>query len=115
MVTDRRASLRVPLSVNVTCTVNRQERVEKYKVKSVNISDGGIFLQTNLPLGIGTKVELAFLLPGREDSLRCRGDVVWFGGTKKRGEGAKLGKGIKFRELDDRIRKQLIEYIQQSS
>ncbi len=112
MRTEKRTSLRVPLSVNVAYWVNQQERKEAYQVESVNIGEGGIFIQTDLPLGIGTEVHLEFTLPGGADPIRVTGKVAWSGGTTTTGERRVLGKGIEFMACDDQSRKQLLDYIE---
>lgn len=115
MWSERRTSERTPLSVSVTYRVNQQERVEAYRVQTVNVSEDGIFLKTNLPLGIGTKVELEFKLPGHDETLRFYGEVVWSGTANSKEEKKMSGKGIKFTECDDRCRRQLTDYITKES
>lgn len=44
---------------------------------TVNLSSGGLFLETSRPLPLDTPLTLAFTLPGREQPLRCRGRVAW--------------------------------------
>lgn len=111
MRTEKRTSLRVPLSVNVVYWVNQQERKEAYQVESVNVGEGGIFVQTDLPLGIGTEVHLEFTLPGGGGPIRMTGKVAWSGGVTTTSERTVLGKGIEFMTCDDPGRKQLLDYI----
>jgi uncharacterized protein (TIGR02266 family) len=114
MVADKRSSIRVPLSVSVTYRVNDQERADAYRVESVNIGEGGIFLKADLPLGIGTEVELEFSLPGNSAILRFRGKVAWAGGSGGGVEGSGRGKGIEFTECDDRCRSELRQYVEKA-
>lgn len=44
---------------------------------SVNISTGGIFLETATPLPQGTALQLEFTLPPRTTPIRCQGRVAW--------------------------------------
>jgi len=44
---------------------------------SVNISTGGLFLETTHPLSPGTPLTLAIKLPERELPLRCSAQVAW--------------------------------------
>jgi uncharacterized protein (TIGR02266 family) len=44
---------------------------------SVNISTGGLFLETAHPLGVGTPLTLYIGLPDRELPLRCNARVAW--------------------------------------
>jgi type IV pilus assembly protein PilZ len=111
MGAEKRTSLRIPLSVNVTYRVGEQERAEAYRVCSVNIGEGGIFLETDLPLGIGTEVHLEFSLPGSTETLRFDGKVVWSGEAVDEAGGHALGKGIEFTECDDQCRAQIMQFI----
>ncbi len=113
MSAEKRASFRIPLSVSVTYWVNQQERSEPYQVDSVNIGEGGIFLKTDIPLGIGTPVKLEFSLPGSAETYRISGEIVWSGNVHKRGEAAVSGKGIKFLDPDPLLRKRLFELLKQ--
>ena len=111
MGTEKRTSLRIPLSVSVTYRVNGQERIEEYSVKSVDIGSGGIFLKTDLPLGIGTEIQLEFLLPECDDTCRVNGKVVWSGSIADRGQGVINGKGIAFTDDDAQFTKRLTGYL----
>lgn len=44
---------------------------------SVNISTGGIFLETTTPLAQATALQLEFSLPTRPEAIRCNGRVAW--------------------------------------
>ncbi len=115
MDSEKRKYLRVPLSVSVSYRVNHQTREEAYHVESVNIGEGGIFVKTDLPLGIGTDVELEFSLPNAPEPIRVCGKVVWSGGLETPGKGEVSGKGIRFTECKEHFRKLLTEYVQQAS
>ena len=53
-----RLNLRIPLRVSVLDSTTTEERIE-----SLNVSAGGTYFQTNLPLLKGTSVRLLFRLP----------------------------------------------------
>lgn len=68
-----------------------------------DISPGGIFVHTKTPLPPGTKVEMAFEIPGKESKpsrrVLAQGIVVW--SSQKKGEGKrKAGMGIEFLKID---------------
>jgi uncharacterized protein (TIGR02266 family) len=44
---------------------------------SLNISSGGLFLETGRPLPVDTPLELEFILPAQPRAIRCRGRVAW--------------------------------------
>jgi hypothetical protein len=113
MQTEKRSSLRIPLSVVVTYRVDQQDRFETYDVESVNIGEGGILLKTAVPLGIGTRVKLEFALPGSTEMRSFNGEVVWSGGIHKSGEAAVLGKGIKFLDPDPWLREWFVEMLKE--
>ena len=69
-----------------------------------NINEGGVFVETDSPLPVGTKVQLKFYLPGLADPVETQGEVVWVGrggpGQSDEDQGAsRPGMGIQFTEL----------------
>jgi len=96
MNAERRGARRKPLDVQVTYRVNGQARAESYQVEAVNVSETGILLRTELPLAIGTEIELEFALPGQTERLRLHGQVVWSNGVTDGGGRTFTGKGIHF-------------------
>lgn len=44
---------------------------------SINVSSGGLFLETSEPLPLESPLVLAFHLPGIERVIHCRGRVAW--------------------------------------
>lgn len=68
-----------------------------------DISPGGIFVHTKTPLSPGTKVEMAFEIPGKESKpsrrVLAQGIVVW--SSLKNGKGKRrAGMGIEFLKID---------------
>ncbi len=43
---------------------------------SGNLSTGGIYLEKTIPHSIGTRVQLEFTLPGDEQPIRVRAEIV---------------------------------------
>jgi uncharacterized protein (TIGR02266 family) len=64
---------------------------------SVNLSKGGIFLETANPLTIGEHVSLAFEVPGA-GQLSVEGVVIWV--RKGSPDGLPDGMGVQFEQLD---------------
>ncbi len=112
MTKEKRLARRKPLTVQVTYRVDGQKREGAYHVESANISKDGILLRTNLPLAIGTAIELKFSLPGREEVLRLSGEVVWSRGVETMADSAFTGKGIHFTHCGDHCRALLEEYME---
>ena len=112
---DHRASRRVPLAVNVAYWVEDQKREEAYMVEAVNVGEGGIFLKTDLPLGIGTAVHLEFTIPGTHGMVQLKGKVVWSKEEMVGREKRAVGKGISFTEWEDGTQEQLAAYMERAS
>lgn len=71
---------------------------------TINISSGGLFLETHQPLSIDTPLQLEFHLPGRNNSIRCNGRVAWINlpdYPKKPGFPAGMGIQLTDLGLDD--------------
>ncbi len=101
---DHRKSDRAPVSIRIDySTVD-----EFFWDFARNINEGGLFVESNHPLPIGTRVQLKFYLPNRDAPLNSTGEVVWVKplpdpadpseGGETRGE--KPGMGIEFRGLN---------------
>jgi uncharacterized protein (TIGR02266 family) len=68
---------------------------KKLTSKTVNISLGGLFLDSATPLEIGATVQLRFQLPTQPEAVEVAGDVRWV--VKK--DGQHSGIGIRFQGL----------------
>jgi uncharacterized protein (TIGR02266 family) len=102
MTAERRQGLRVPVQIWVEEATDR----ELYFQRSANLSAGGIYLENTIPHPIGTQVTLRFNLPGSQDRLEVRAEVV--GAIAGEEE---LGMGLKFLNLDAHQTERIREYI----
>jgi type IV pilus assembly protein PilZ len=95
MSQDDRRQPRLPISLKVAYRTAGAFLVSY----SVNLSKGGIFLETQTPLAVGETVSLEFEVPGAGE-LHVDGLVAWIrqGST----DGMPDGMGIQFNELDER-------------
>ena len=75
-----------------------------------NISRGGVFIDTRLPLD--SEVELRFTLPDRGITIGARGRVVWNYDIKRGSMKLVLGSGIRFTEMEPAHRVILDSYLQ---
>lgn len=75
-----------------------------------NISEMGIFVRTQDPLKIGTKLRLTFAPPGGE-GFELEGCVAWVNRMKPDGENINPGMGIRFINLAMDERERLVEVI----
>lgn len=67
---------------------------------SVNISSGGIFLETDQILSIGTPLVLEFMLPSKDAPITCNARVSWTNGpVDLRKEFLPPGMGLQFLDI----------------
>ncbi len=67
---------------------------------SVNLSTGGLFLETGTPLPAETPLNLEFFLPDSAAIIRCKGRVAWVNPTdRSRKPQLPSGMGIQFLDL----------------
>lgn len=86
---------------------------KKQTSKSVNISLGGLYLESASPLPIGATVQLRFQLPTQPEPVEVAGDVRWV--VKKEGSAEQSGIGIRFQGLRARDVWALNRYFQSGS
>ena len=71
----QRDAPRVPLRLSVHYGSGNEER--ELREYSINVSTGGLFIETDDPPPAATPLRLEFLLPGQERPIRCVGRVAW--------------------------------------
>ena len=82
---------------------------KKHTSRTVNISLGGLFLDSAAPLELGATVQLRFTLPTQPEPVEVAGDVRWV--VKKEGT---AGIGIRFQGLRARDVWALNQFFQSS-
>ena len=105
---ERRASPRAEIVVRV----NYQAVDSLFSEFARNINDGGIFVETENPQPLGTKVELEFKLPGDGRPIEVVGNVVRSVSADQVGSDGVAGMGIEFENLGPDVREQINEIIQ---
>ena len=105
---DRRRSIRVlvDLEVDYQCE-------DTYLFAYItDVSAMGIFVRTNNPEAIGTRLNLRFALPNDPHPLELEGQVTWINPFRP-GDLNNLhpGMGVKFINLDDATRQRLLALI----
>jgi uncharacterized protein (TIGR02266 family) len=70
---------------------------KKQVCRTRNISLGGVYVETPLPLAIGTTIQLRFQLPTQPEPVEVSGDVRWV--VTKKAAGEEVGMGIRFQGL----------------
>jgi len=103
---ERRKSARAPVTVHIAYgTVDAL-----FQEFTRNINEGGVFIETEKPLGIDEKVQLQFRLPGAQEPIQASGRVAWI---RPADVTAAQGMGIEFEDLDASARSQINELILQ--
>ncbi|MDB4965956.1 MAG: hypothetical protein JWN44_1645 [Myxococcales bacterium] len=103
MTAERRQGSRVPVQIWVEESTDR----ELYFQRSANLSAGGIYLENTIPHPVGTRVTLRFNLPGDDQKLEIKAEVV--GAIAGEEE---LGMGLKFLDLADGESERIRRYVE---
>lgn len=83
-----------------------------FYVESSDVSMGGLFLDSDIPLKTGTMMFLSFTIPGHKRPVRVTGQVVRRGVADVDGSS---GMGIRFVGLSEMARKRLEEFLEDQS
>lgn len=100
----RRTTRRVPCHT----AMSAKNGAKVYRSRTLDISHGGIFFAAVEPLDIGERIDMAFKLPGAEETIRAVGKVCWVGrGGAEHVEGV----GVKFSQIDPADLKAIVDYV----
>ncbi len=89
---------------------SKEQFVQEY---TKDISKGGIFVATDKPLSLGTKIELILSLPNSSKEVKVIGEIVHIIGREQAilmGYGMVSGMGVQFLEFEEDGQKYLEEY-----
>ena len=101
---DRRRAERADLVVRV----DYQTVDEFFSEFARNINEGGLFVESESPQPLGTRVDLQFKLPGSEEPVQVTGSVVR---TSAGSADEPSGMGIAFGDLDTETRQRINEMV----
>ena len=76
-----------------------------------NISEMGIFVRTQEPLEVGTRLTLKFSPPGTEEPFIATGQVQWVNPVRMLADNPNPGMGIRFVNLTSEERERLVEMV----
>lgn len=79
---------------------------------SIDLSQGGAFLHSELLLEIGDELEVTFGLPGEIRPVRARARVVW--ATRGGGDGEKAGMGLEFIDLTEEAAQAIDRFVREA-
>ena len=91
----RRDSLRVPTAMDVTFEDARG--FERAYLR--NISEGGVYLETDRPLPMGTRFELSINIADRGERVQLQVEVVWVNAHPSPSSGLEPGVGVAWLDL----------------
>ncbi len=77
-----------------------------------DISETGIFVRTTSPEQPGTRLNLRFRPDGASDQIELEGEVIWVNPFRPGApDNLHPGMGIRFVQLEDEVRDQLLELV----
>jgi type IV pilus assembly protein PilZ len=104
---DRRSADRIDVTWSVDC-----ETEDTFLYANItNISEVGIFVRTDEPLEVGTRLTLKFAPPGSHDALVLTGQVAWVNPIRMLASNPNPGMGIRFIDLTQESRERLIDAV----
>jgi type IV pilus assembly protein PilZ len=104
---DRRSADRIDVTWSVDC-----ETEDTFLYANItNISEVGIFVRTDEPLEVGTRLTLKFAPPGARDTLVLTGQVAWVNPIRMLASNPNPGMGIRFIDLTQESRERLIDAV----
>ncbi len=108
---NKRRYLRVPLRIEIL-----REGLAARVDYALNVSPGGLCLQTRNPAPLGTRVELGFQLFPHDKPVHAAAEVVWCVREAERGPGMRFFEmGLRFLNLDPADAEAIEEFVEQSS
>lgn len=108
---ERRRERRVPVQIQI-----QYKTVDGFFQDYIrNISLGGIFIETEKPLPMNTKLRVEFCLPEMEDPITADGIVVHTLRVGQTGNPTVIGMGIRFSDLETTSKQLLESYLQVQS
>jgi len=107
---DHRVHTRRPLQVEIQAGDGAVDGEIFFDTR--NVSEGGVFLKSDLLLEVGEVLWMAFVLPGTPVGIRTRGRVVWVNRHPNEKDPADLpGMGVKFLDLSPEEQEALKAYL----
>src|SRR5262245_51696807 len=97
---DRRSQKRIPVEM----WVEEVRGTDRYFQRTGNISIGGIYLDGTIPHPKGTVIQLKFTLPGENEAVEVRGEIVGEPMEERLGMHVKFLDAEKDASLVERIR-----------
>ncbi|MBE0598388.1 MAG: TIGR02266 family protein [Desulfuromonadales bacterium] len=107
------AGPRVQMRLPVRYGIDRHNVLRHY---TVNLSTGGLFLETPIVLPVETLVTLEIALPAAEQPVSCKGRIAWVNAPGRRAKpGYPPGLGLQFLDLVPRDAMRMQQFVQAES
>lgn len=104
---NRRSAERIDVTWSVDC-----ETEDTFLYANItNISEMGIFVRTQEPLEVGTRLTLKFSPPNAREAFVATGQVQWVNPVRMLADNPNPGMGIRFVNLTDEEREHLVEMV----
>lgn len=104
---DRRSAERRDVTWSVDC-----ETEDTFLYANItNISEVGIFVRTERPLEVGTRLTLKFSPPGQNEPFVLLGQVQWINPVRMLSDNPNPGMGIRFVDLTRDARHRLVSIV----
>jgi len=105
---EKRTSQRVPVKLKVDYRATGNFLFEN----ATNISEQGIFVETDAPLDTGTMIDLQFQLPDSQKKIEVLGEVTWTNPRRPNPEeNHNPGMGIRFVNLSELDKETILSLI----
>ncbi len=98
--------------IRVEFKIHEDEATSKGKLlfDSLNLSAGGAFLHSDYLFDVGTKIDVSFKLPNRDEPIGVKAEVTWV--TRGSTGRTESGMGVEFINLEESDRKTIEALIQ---
>jgi two-component system cell cycle response regulator len=94
--------------MGVTATIDDGEKLQE--MRTLTLGEGGLYLSSEKPYNVGTRLTINLLLPSLNSPLILQGEVIYI--NDKSEAGLAKGMGVKFIELNQNMKVILRHYIQ---
>ncbi len=100
LFSERRGTPRFQVRLPIRCGILHQDLADS---SMVNLSTGGLFIEAERMMPIGTPLQMVFTLPGDDATITCTGEVTWVNRPEQRCQPLlPAGMGLKFLDIGDR-------------
>ncbi len=104
---DNRQTVRVPIQLLVDYKADGHYLFDFCR----DLGTGGVFIETDSPLNLGSPIELTFTIPDSKETLKAKGKVLWVQGKVEHRPDLHQGMGVQFSEFSGEQRQILEDFV----